>query len=121
MKLMTKEIAAKLPSIHATVETRNEDKVFICKFFAPTSNWTWYVLEGEPVTDSDGNPDPDGDYVFFGYVEGHENEWGQFVLSELEEVKLAFGLGIERDLHFSDVPVNEVLAAAEKRRLEGIG
>lgn len=38
----------------------------------------------------------------FGYMHIFEWEWGYVLLSELQEVKLPFGLGIERDLHLAD-------------------
>ena len=41
-----------------------------------------------------------GDYLFFGYVVGFENELGYFVLSELESVSY-HGLRIERDVFFT--------------------
>ena len=49
--------------------------------------WTWYATEGSP----DGN-----DFVFFGYVQGIEAEWGTFSLSELQSIRGALGLPVER-------------------------
>ena len=40
------------------------------------------------------------DFCFFGLVDGHEKELGDFLLSELEEVRGPMGLPIERDLHW---------------------
>ncbi len=42
----------------------------ICKFFDPTSQWTWYVIEGQKQED--------GDWLFFGYVIGVVAELGYF-------------------------------------------
>ena len=37
----------------------------------------------------------------FGYADlGYGGEWGYVSLSELESVKLPFGMGIERDIYF---------------------
>ena len=47
---------------------------------------------------------------FYGVAELNYTEWGYFTLSELEEVELPFGLGIERDKSFkgtyADIKVN---------------
>ena len=67
------------------------DPIVHVKFFSPDSNWRWYVTEGSPEGD---------DFIFFGFVMGLENEWGQFSLSELAEARGPFGRPIERDLHF---------------------
>lgn len=100
MKLLTKEIIKKLPAIHEMEGKDPSEVPIVCKFFTPWSNWTWAVVEGEPVLDDDTG-EPTGDYLFFGYVVGHFREMGYFVLSELEEVNGPFGLKIERDLHFT--------------------
>jgi hypothetical protein len=101
MQLLTKAIKAKLPSFTvSTCQTPNTE--FVCKFFDPCGSWTWYVLEGEEVED--------GDWRFYGLVDGFEREWGYFMLSELESVRGPLGLGIERDLHFEDVPIVSVCA-----------
>lgn len=71
------------------------------KFFTPDSSWTWYVTEGEAQ---------EGDFLFFGYVVGHEREWGYFALSELEAVRGPLGLHLERDLHFEPRPMSSILA-----------
>lgn len=98
MKLLTKEIKRKLPKLGAT-DGMGDAAPVICKFFAPVGSWTWYVTEGEKQED--------GDWMFFGLVDGFEKELGYFVLSELESVKLQFGLGIERDIHFGEHQVGE--------------
>jgi hypothetical protein len=110
MKLITKEIIAKLPAIHE-MESKDPSEVpIICKFFTPWSNWSWFVVEGELQVDDEGNEE---DFLFFGYVVGHSKELGYFVLSELEECKGPWGLRIERDLHFSGT-LEEVMSG--KRR-----
>jgi len=103
MKLMTKEIEAKLPKLYATEELKPEEKPIIVKFFHPFSNWTWYACEGDKQSD--------GDWLFFGWVHGTEPEMGYFSLKELESLKI-MGLPIERDRHFGDHMLSE---AMEKR------
>ena len=102
MKLLTKEIQQKLPKLYTTEGVPAENKKFICKFFTPWSNWTWYVVEGQYMADIN-------DWEFFGLVDGHEKEWGYFRLSELEELKGPAGLRIERDLHFRSMDYAELL------------
>src|SRR5205823_11436583 len=74
---------------------------------SPWSNWTWFVTEGEQEED---------DFRFFGYVCGHEEEWGYFVLSELESSRGPGGLTIERDLHFTPGPFSRVIEQYRRAR-----
>ena len=92
MQLLTKEIRARLPALGSQ---DTEDPVVHVKFFTPDAGWTWYATEGSP----DGT-----DFVFFGYVRGVEDEWGNFSLAELETVRGTLGLPVERDLHFRPCP-----------------
>jgi len=48
-------------------------------------------------------------------VIGHEEEWGYFVLSEMEKVRGA-GLTIERDLHFKPGPFSKVIEQYRRER-----
>ena len=105
MKLLTAELRASLPPLYA--QEKVPDPIVHAKFFTPDSNWTWYVTEGEAEED---------DFRFFGYVCGQEEEWGYFVLSELESVRGPFGLAIERDLHFKPGPFAKVMAAELRNR-----
>jgi len=89
MKLLTKEIEKKLPRLYSQEKVSNPK--IIVKFFHPLSSWTWYVTEGDRQED--------GDFLFFGLVDGFEKELGYFTLKQLEEVKVK-GLGIERDMYF---------------------
>ena len=100
MKLLTKEIIKRLPKLYSTENVPRPEKICVCKFFTPWTYWTWYVVEG--------SRQEDGDWLFFGLVEGDETEWGYFLLSGLESIRghLLIGgrkskdyLTIERDLH----------------------
>ena len=44
----------------------------------------------------------DGDWRLFGYMHIYEWEWGYVLLSELQNIELPYGLGIERDLYLAD-------------------
>ena len=93
MKLLTKEIVQKLPQLLS--QDGNPDARVYVKFFSPLHRWTWYATEYDPEQ-----------RLFFGYVESgiypSFDELAYFSLDELQEVKLPFGLGIERDIHWND-------------------
>ncbi len=92
MDLLTNEIRVRLPQLYATqTET---DPVAQVKFFTPWSNWTWYATEF------------DGEDLFFGYVQGLEDEWGYFSLTELQSTCGPGGLRIERDRYFEPSPIS---------------
>jgi len=105
MELLTAELRAGMPPLYS--QEKKTDPVVHCKFFTPWSNWTWFVTEGEP---------DEKDFRFFGYVCGFEEEWGYFVLSELESVRGPAGLVIERDLHFTPRPFSEVILRYRQER-----
>jgi hypothetical protein len=94
MKLIAKEIEKKLSKFPLYSQDGKEEKEVVVKFFNPYSGWRWYVCEGEKQED--------GDWLFFGLVEGAAKEWGYFTLSQLESIRTPFNLGIERDLYFKD-------------------
>ena len=95
MKLLNKKIKDSLPALYSTENTPCDKKTIVCKFFNPVGAATWYIAEG---SEQEG-----GDWLFFGYCDlgfGFP-EWGYVSLAELQSLKLPFGLGIERDIHFS--------------------
>tara|TARA_R110002153_G_scaffold46745_1_gene131943 strand:- start:139 stop:492 length:354 start_codon:yes stop_codon:yes gene_type:complete len=97
MELLTDEIKKALPELYTTEEIPSDQKEIICKFFNPVGAGTWYVVEGmeDPVS---------SDWLFFGLVDLLEKEWGYFTLSELQNIKLPFGMSIERDIHWGKDP-----------------
>lgn len=68
MKLLTEEIRKRLPPLYSTEETPLEEKIAQVKFFTPDSSWTWYAVEF------------DGEDIFWGWVQGIEEEFGTFSL-----------------------------------------
>jgi len=104
MKLLPKEIREQLPSLYSQDGKGGKAKVYV-KYFTPSSSWTWFATEGEPVLDESGK---EVDFKFFGLVEGQEKELGYFVLSELEEVRGPMGLPIERDLYWQPKTLEEI-------------
>jgi hypothetical protein len=103
VELLTEELRRRLPAIYS--QEAEDDPIVHAKFFTADSNWSWWVTEGSTEGD---------DYRFFGYVQGLEDEWGYFMLSELMSARGPSGLSIERDIHFEPgrftavVPVREL-------------
>lgn len=103
MKLITKEIERKLLAtpLYSTEKVPEGDKEILVKFFYPYGAGTWYVVEAERQED--------GDWLFFGYVELHEGEWGYFTLSELQSI-MKFGRpAVERDMYGAPTKMSQVL------------
>jgi hypothetical protein len=96
MKLMTKAIETQLLKIAQGSTDKPGKHPIIVKFFNPTGSGTWYAIEGRKL-----ESDTPNDWLFFGLADILEPELGYFQLSELKSFKGRFGLGIERDLHFS--------------------
>jgi hypothetical protein len=92
MQLLTAAIIKKLKKSPLGTHDGKNISPIIVKFFTPDSSWTWFATEGEQL--------PDGDWQFFGLVDGHEKELGYFNLSELQEARGHLGLHIERDMYF---------------------
>jgi hypothetical protein len=108
MKLLTAAIIKQLEKTPLYSTEKQDVTPVLVKFFNPCGSGTWYALEAEKQED--------GDWLFFGLCELHEKELGYFTLSELQSVRLQFGLKIERDMYFDGMVVdktkNEVRRAA---------
>lgn len=104
MKLMTKAIETKARKQYPLGSDMDKQMV-VAKFFDPTGSWTWYLM----------NQDPNDQDYLWGIVKGFEVECGSFSLSELQNMKLQFGLGIERDLYFKPMNAHELY----KKLLDG--
>ncbi len=114
MKLLTQEIRKKLPPLYSQ-DGKGGQAVAYVKYFTPSSSWTWYATEGEPVLDESGQ---EVDFKFFGLVDGHDRELGYFVLSELESVCGPMGLPIERDLWWRPKTLAEIAPEMFQERKE---
>jgi len=102
MKLLTKELEERFRQIGSQQEIA--DPIVVAKFFNPTGIGYWYATEYDPT-----------EQAFFGFVSlfnDHNDEWGYFSLAELQEFTGRFGLGIERDLHFTEQPISKVCPKA---------
>lgn len=95
MKLMTKELEKlfeKYP-LGSQEELGGKAKLLV-KYFNPTGVGTWFITEGNKLEN--------GDYEMFGYCHLGDDEMaelGYVMLSQLEELKLPFGLTVERDMY----------------------
>ena len=98
MELMTQELEAMFPALYSNESRDSKDVKVVAKFFDPCGSWTWYATEYDPK-----------ERLFFGLVRGFENELGYFSLDEVKSVKGPLGLGIERDLHFREHTLAEVM------------
>lgn len=96
MQLMTKQIEKKARAQYS--KGSDMDQLVVAKFFSPTSQWIWYLMNQDPE---------DLDYLW-GIVKGFEVEIGSFSLEELTTFKGKFGLGIERDRYFKPMVAKEV-------------
>ena len=88
MELIPKDLINKLniPKLYETEE--QTDPIAHIKLFL--DGWTWYITELSIDND-----------ICFGYVVSpFESELGYFSLKELENIKGALGLGVERDISF---------------------
>ena len=81
-------ILENIPDLYETERSLNP----LCqiKLFTPTSIFTWFIIE---ISKNDMD-------TCYGLVEGFESELGYFSLKELENIKGALGLGVERDISF---------------------
>lgn len=71
-------------------DSKGIEAIVLAKF----SGFTWYVTEAEKQAN--------GDYMFFGYVDGLDAEFGYFTLSQLKSVRSRYGLAVERDRYFNN-------------------
>ena len=98
------------PSMRARLldngRTPDADHIPVVKFFNPFGQGTWLATE----------LDEDGD-ILFGLADLGYPELGSWSLSEMAAIRLPFGMGIERDLHFEGLfPIS---VWAEAARTEG--
>lgn len=108
MNLISKEIENKFEKYPiGSQDGKGGNAEIIAKFFNPTGIGTWYITEGNKLEN--------GDYEMFGYChlgDDQSAKFGTVYLSELQNIKVAFGLSIERDLY---MPKNIDLLHALKR------
>ena len=83
MELLTEEILSKFESHPiGSQDGKGLDAEVLVKYFNPCGRGTWLVTEAE----------------LFGYCRLFEWEWGYLMLSELQSIRLPFGMATERDI-----------------------
>lgn len=97
-KLMTAELEKKFAEIGTQDGDDPKQFKIVAKYFCPWNQWTWYATEYDPESK-----------IFYGFVRGAEEEWGSFSLEELDGISCPFGMFIERDLHFENKTIGDVL------------
>lgn len=115
-QLFPAEVRAQIPALYSN--EGKSDPMIVAKFFNPMGAGTWYIIEGSPI-DENGEMIPENapeskqaravDFLFYGYVDLFEGEFGYFSLSEIEQVDLPFGMKIERDIFFRPTPQSTVV------------
>ena len=97
MKLLTNEIVSKFENHPiGSQDGKGLDAEVLVKYFNPCGA----EREGD-------------DWRLFGYCHIFEWEWGYLMLSELESLRLPFGMTVERDLYTSGKIVRDFLADYE--------
>lgn len=103
MNLLTNEIKESFRKYPLySQDGKGLDSVVLVKYFNPCGLGTWLITEAEEQED--------GDWLLFGYCHIYCWEWGYISLKELQDLKLPFGLTIERDLYIpKGATVKEVM------------
>lgn len=103
MELLTKEIIERFKKYPLySQDGKGEDSVVLVKYFNPCGAGTWLITEAEQQED--------GNWLLFGYCHIFEWEYGYVMLSDLQNLKLPFGLTIERDLYIpKDAKVKDLI------------
>ena len=99
MRLMDGALLKRFAEVGSQDEV--SDPIIVTKFFNPTGAGTWYATEYDPKTQT-----------FFGYVSifcDYNDEWGYFSLAELESFTGRWGLGMERDLYWTEKKASSVI------------
>ena len=88
MKLITAQVRKSLKPLYTFEKRTPEETPVAVKFFNPAGTGTWYITEW------------DGSDIMFGLCSIHEPELGYVSFRELSEMRLSFGLSIERDMYW---------------------
>lgn len=72
--LLPPSLQQQLPELYAQ-ENAGENAIVYAKYICPLNGWTWYATEFDAT-----------DGVFFGLVQGYEEEYGYFSLEEFAQL-----------------------------------
>jgi hypothetical protein len=96
-KMMTKELASKMPPLYAQ-DGMGDKAVAFGHWFSCWNGWDWYATEYDPDTQE-----------CFGLVRGFATELGYFSLYEFEELNKQRGFElVERDIYWSPKTIGEI-------------
>src|ERR1041385_9177164 len=102
MELLPESLKSRLPPLLS--QEASDEPIVYAKYFLPGTRWEWYVIEGETE---------DGDFLFFGFVKGLHDEFGQFQLSGLQALCGPGGETVQRDLAFTEGNLTDVVPAPD--------
>jgi hypothetical protein len=105
MKLFTQAILKALPTLDESAQLSISEQKVHCKLFNPAGAGTWYLTAYDPE-----------EKLAFGFVnlgDPEMAELGYISITELETLRLPFGLKIERDRHFDATPLQDVMDAVK--------
>lgn len=95
MQLMTKQLQAEFAK-HGDQDIPNP--LIVAKYFNPVGSATWYAISYDKPTNT-----------IFCYCTGMDyDELGYTSLDELEEIDTGCGIGIERDLYFTPLHLDDI-------------
>ncbi len=97
MQLLTDELRKIIPPFYSSEDVELEEKMIYAKFFLADAQWSWFILEYDPESNT-----------FFALVDGLDRELGYVSLDELEQVRGHMGLHVERDLYFTPVKYKDL-------------
>ncbi len=96
---MTQELEKRFAQVGS--QDGAKDPIVVTEFFDPCGIARWYATEYDPK-----------EKMFFGYASifcDENDEWGYFSLEELESIKCPLGLGIERNLYWTEQRASQVI------------
>ena|ERR1041385_6212219 len=102
MELLCDDLRSRLPPLLS--QEASDDPVVFARYFLAGTRWAWYLIEGEPEN---------GDFLFFGFVAGLDDEFGRFRLSELQAVRGPGGETVARDPAFIEGNFTDVVPAPD--------
>ena len=106
MKLLAKALIKQMPTLDESASLKIEEQFAYVKIFNPMGSQTWYLTSYS-----------EDEHLAFGFVnlgDPQMAELGYISMQELEEIRLPFGLKLERDLGFDKMPLQELINKVKK-------
>lgn len=97
-KMMTKELQQKMPALRETEGLPDTERKVVAHWFSVWTGWDWFGIEYD-----------EEDQIVYGFVSGFANEFGEFSLTQFEEMNRSRGFAIvERDIAWKPITVAEL-------------